>query len=84
VDIKNAREHLGSNENQDDGKALLQVMETVQYVLNKEKERPQAQNGKNVGSEYHEKVLGYGKYGRYRIYCENDIGRFYHEHHHEK
>ena len=81
---ENTGEHFEANKNEDNRETFLQVMKTMQYVFQQKKERPQAQDGENIGSEHNKKILGDCKYRRNGIHRKNDVGRLYHQNHHKQ
>lgn len=55
--MHDAEEHLETDEEENKGQALLQMMEALQNAFDEEKERTQTHDSKDIRSEDNEKVL---------------------------
>ena len=77
MDSENRSEHFQPYENQDESETFLQMMETMQDILNQKEQGSQPQDSKNIWSEYDESILGNGKNRRNGINRENDVSSFH-------
>ena len=66
-------EHLGPDEDQQQGQALLEVAEPVHGAGQQEVQGPQAEDGERVGREHDEQVPGHAEHGRYRVQGKHQV-----------
>gem|GEM_PF-3941318 len=69
-------EHLGADEDQDEGETVLEEVEAVHDAGQQEVERPQTEDGEDVAGEDQERVGGDGKDGRDGVDGEDQVGDF--------
>src|SRR3954463_303140 len=67
-------EHLGTDEDQHQREPELQVDELVNDVGEQEVERPQSEHRADVRRVYDEGIARHGKYRRYGIRGDDDVG----------
>src|ERR1051325_1995138 len=81
VHVTFLRQHLGANEDEHDGEAVLEKPEIIDGVGEDEIERAQPEDGKYVRRKNDERFLCHAKNCRNRIKGEDQIRRFHHEQH---
>ena len=84
MNVHQRQEHFYPNKAQQHRQANLQIGEFVHHTFQHEKERTQAQNGKDIGEKDNILVLGNGENSRNGVKGENDIRKFDNQQHHKQ
>lgn len=69
-------EHLGADEDEQDGQSFFEVVEVLHHAGDQEEERTQSEDGEDIGIEDNERIFGHGEDGRNGVDGEDDIGEF--------
>ena len=79
-----AQQHLQPHKGQDQRHPVVQVMEDLHDAGQRKIKRPQAQDGKNVGTEHNKWIGGDAQDRRNGIQRKQDVGGFHDQQHHQQ
>ena len=77
-------DHFKAHHHEHKGQAILEVVEAVDDAYQGEEQRPQAQDGEDVGRVDQKRVLGDGEDGRDGVQGEDNVGNLHQREHNEQ